>query len=63
MLSAALIAQLDKDEPPIRIKPGMERDTIMYRAGRLSIIEELKIRQDFTQKREIIIFNSTEKGK
>jgi len=50
MLSFELIKQLDKYEPEIDIRPGLSMDVIMFRAGRRSIINELKIRQEWYDK-------------
>ncbi|GAG58753.1 unnamed protein product, partial [marine sediment metagenome] len=44
MASVDLIAQLDKDEPSLRVKPGVDRDTIMYQAGRLCFTHKVNFR-------------------
>lgn len=47
MLSKDLIEQLTKDEPELDIRPDLSKDVIMYRSGRLSIIKELRYRQEY----------------
>jgi len=47
MLSSELIKQLDECESKLNIRPGLNIDIIMFRSGRRSIIDELKIRQEW----------------
>jgi len=47
--SAELIEQLDKDEPLVNPKPGIDHDTFWYNAGRRSLIDDLKFRLQFTE--------------
>jgi len=46
-LSHNLIKQMDEDEPKLVVKPTMNQDDIMYKAGRRSIIDELIYRQEY----------------
>lgn len=63
MSSVDLIKQLDTDEPALRIAPGLDFEVILYRAGRLSIIEDLKIRLNYTNNQKEMIVLNTAKGK
>jgi hypothetical protein len=47
MLSGDLINQLEQDELELDIKPGLAMEVIMYRAGRLSLIRDLKLRKEY----------------
>lgn len=50
MLSKDLIEQLAKDESELTIKPTKSIESIMYEAGRWSIIKELMYRQEYFEK-------------
>ena len=52
ILSVNLIEQLDKDEPVLTINPKMEKDEIMYKAGRRAIIDDLIYRLKYFENKE-----------
>ena len=47
MASADLIDQLVKDEPTLDITPKLTMEEIQFKSGRWSILNELRIRQEY----------------
>ncbi len=50
VLSFDLINQLIKDESDLNITPTMGIAVIMYKAGRRSVLDELKVRLEYFEK-------------